>query len=42
MHIAMEDLKLDRLTVVCPGNLQARWEVRMEVRGIETLASKEH
>lgn len=42
MHIAMEDLKLDRLTVVCPGNLQVRWEARMEVRGIETLASKEH
>jgi len=37
MRTALQDLKLDRLWIVCPGNLEAPLDEKIEVRGIETL-----
>lgn len=37
MRIAMEDLKLDALTVVCPGDIEAQLDERIWVKGLEVL-----
>jgi len=37
MRSALEDLKLDRLWIVCPGSVVAPLDKKIEVRGIETL-----
>lgn len=39
MRVAMEDLRLDSLTVICPGTAQAPLAPGVEVIGIETFAS---
>lgn len=40
MQFAMEDLKLDKLTVIVPGTLHFPLAERMEVCGLETYVSK--
>jgi hypothetical protein len=42
MRTAMEDLQLDRLLIVCPGNVAAQLGEKIEVRGIETLPALWH
>lgn len=37
MRVALDDLKLDMLTIVCPGSVQARLDPRIEVRGLQTI-----
>jgi len=37
MRIAMEDLRLDRLRVICPGETRTRLDAGIEVCGIEAL-----
>lgn len=37
MRIAMEDLKLDALRIVCPGDVRATLDAGIEVHGIQTL-----
>ncbi len=37
MRTALADLQLDRLWIVCPGNLEVSLDEKIEVRGIETL-----
>ena len=38
MRIAIDDLRLDGLTVVCPGDVRATLAPGIEVVGIEALA----
>lgn len=38
MRVAMEDLRLDRLRIVCPGNVLAELDGGVQVCGIERLA----
>ncbi|MEI6239872.1 MAG: ATP-binding protein [Planctomycetia bacterium] len=38
MRVAMEDLRLDSLVVICPGTVQAPLASGVEVMGIETFA----
>lgn len=38
MRVAMEELRLDRLRIVCPGNVLADWGGGVQVCGIERLA----
>lgn len=38
MRVAMEDLRLDSLLVICPGTVQAVLAPNVEVMGIETFA----
>lgn len=40
MRIAMQDLRLDELWVVCPGEVRARLDDRIEVCGIAALECK--
>ena len=37
MRIAMSDLKLDQLTIICPGSVLAELDDRITVCGLETL-----
>jgi predicted AAA+ superfamily ATPase len=37
MRIAISDLKLDQLTIVCPGSVQAELDDRITVQGLERL-----
>jgi hypothetical protein len=37
MRIAISDLKLDQLTIVCPGKVQAELDDRITVQGLERL-----
>lgn len=39
MRIAMEDLRLDQLWVICPGTVRARLDERIEVCGIDAWSS---
>jgi predicted AAA+ superfamily ATPase len=39
MRIALEDLRLDELRIVCPGDVSARLDDRIVVLGITQLAS---
>ena len=42
MRVALDDLKLDMLIIVCPGSVQARLEPRIEVRGLQTIEKTPH
>lgn len=37
MHQAIEQLKLDTLTVIVPGDAAFKLAARVEMRGLETL-----
>lgn len=37
MRVALEDPKLDQLTIVCPGHVQAKLDEKIEVRGLQTI-----
>ena len=37
MRIAMEDLKLDELTIICPGDVAAQLDNKISVEGLESL-----
>ena len=37
MRVAAEDLRLDQLWIVCPGNAKVRLEPKLEIRGIQRL-----
>ncbi len=37
MRMALEDLQLDQLWIVCPGNIEVPLDEKIDVRGIETL-----
>ena len=39
MRVAIDDLRLDTLTVVCPGDVRATLASGIEVVGIESLAA---
>ena len=39
MRVACEDLRLDRLWIVCPGNARTKLDAAIEVCGIDTLNS---
>ena len=38
MHSALEDLKLDRITIVCPGDGDYPLTENVRVAGLRTLA----
>ena len=38
MRVAMEDLRLDSLRIICPGTVQAPLAPGVEVLGIEAFA----
>jgi predicted AAA+ superfamily ATPase len=37
MRVALKDLSLEKLTIVCPGSVQAKLEEKIEIRGLETI-----
>jgi hypothetical protein len=39
MRVAINDLRLDALTVVCPGDVRATLALGIDVVGIESLAA---
>jgi hypothetical protein len=38
MHIALEDLKLDKITIVIPGNENYALSESFEVKGLEAIS----
>jgi len=42
MRVALDDLKLDVLHIVCPGSVTAKLDARIEVHGLQTIEEFSH